>query len=73
MGGTVTRGYYPQNADELVPKGITMLDWLLPLEPEGDMQVVRGLLGRMLFAGDEALKSTEKLSGGRRHGLLWRV
>lgn len=69
-GGTVTKGYYPQNADELVPKGITMLDWLLPLEPEGDMQVVRGLLGRMLFAGDEALKSTEKLSGGETARLI---
>ena len=69
-GGTVTYGYYPQNAEELVPKGITMLDWLLPLEPEGDMQVVRGLMGRMLFAGDEALKSTEKLSGGETARLI---
>jgi ATPase subunit of ABC transporter with duplicated ATPase domains len=69
-GGTVSWGYYPQNADELVPKGITMLDWLLPLEPENDMQVVRGLLGRMLFAGEEAHKSTEKLSGGETARLI---
>jgi ATPase subunit of ABC transporter with duplicated ATPase domains len=69
-GGSMTWGYYPQNAEESVPQGITMLDWLLPLEPEGDQQVVRGLLGRMLFSGDEALKSTEKLSGGETARLL---
>lgn len=69
-GNGMTRGYYPQNADELVPRGITMLDWLMPLEPNDDPQVVRGLLGRMLFSGDEALKSTEKLSGGETARLL---
>jgi ATPase subunit of ABC transporter with duplicated ATPase domains len=63
-------GYYPQNAEEQVPQGISMLDWLLTMEPEGDQQVVRGLLGRMLFSGDEALKTTEKLSGGETARLL---
>lgn len=69
-GTTASWGYYPQNAEELVPKGITMLDWLLPLEPENDMQIVRGLLGRMLFSGDEVHKSTDKLSGGETARLI---
>ncbi len=33
-------------------------------------QVVRGLLGRMLFSGDESLKATEALSGGEAARLL---
>src|SRR5271163_2483548 len=33
-------------------------------------QIVRGLLGRMLFSGDESLKATEALSGGEAARLL---
>jgi ATPase subunit of ABC transporter with duplicated ATPase domains len=33
-------------------------------------QFVRGLLGRMLFSGDESLKATESLSGGESARLL---
>jgi ATPase subunit of ABC transporter with duplicated ATPase domains len=62
--GTVTWGYYPQDTKDAIPQDRTILDWLLPLEPTGDQQIVRGLLGRMLFSGDEALKETYKLSGG---------
>ena len=63
-GGTATWGYYPQDTKDAIPQDRTILDWLLPLEPTNDHQVVRGLLGRMLFSGDEALKETYKLSGG---------
>ena len=34
------------------------------LDPSASQQVLRGLLGQMLFSGDDALKRTEVLSGG---------
>jgi ATPase subunit of ABC transporter with duplicated ATPase domains len=69
-GGGMSWGYYPQDYADAIPKGVEMVEWLLRFEPNSDHQIVRGLLGRMLFAGDEALKSTEKLSGGESARLL---
>lgn len=69
-GNGMTCGYYPQDYKDGIPQGIQMVDWLLTFEPERDMQVVRGLLGRMLFPGDTAIKSTDKLSGGESARLL---
>ena len=43
---------------------MTVVEWLMPYEPTGEVQVVRGVLGRMLFSGDDALKPTDGLSGG---------
>jgi ATPase subunit of ABC transporter with duplicated ATPase domains len=39
------------------------------MKDEGQ-QFVRGLLGRMLFSGDDSLKATENLSGGEAARLL---
>lgn len=69
-GSGMDYGYYPQNAEESIPRGTTALDWIMQFEPNGDQQIVRGLLGRMLFSGDDALKSTDKLSGGETARLL---
>ena len=69
-GNGMTRGYYPQNAEEGVPRGTSALDWIMQFKPNGDQQIVRGLLGRMLFSGDEALKQTDNLSGGETARLL---
>jgi len=69
-GGAVTCGYYAQDYSDQIPKDTTSLDWLLQYEPKGDQQIVRGLMGRMLFAGDDALKPTAALSGGESSRLL---
>ena len=62
--------YYPQDYHDQISAGMTALEWLTQyMVDEGD-QYVRGLLGRMLFSGDESLKATEALSGGEAARLL---
>ena len=69
-GSGMSWGYYPQDYTDGIPRGMQMVEWLVEFEPNHDHQIVRGLLGRMLFAGEEAIKSTEKLSGGESARLL---
>jgi ATPase subunit of ABC transporter with duplicated ATPase domains len=63
-------GYYPQDYHGQFLPEQTVVDWLLQFEPNGDAQIVRGLLGRMLFSGEEALKPVTALSGGETARLL---
>ena len=46
----MTWGYYPQDSGGEIEPGKTVLQWLAQFEPNGDQQIVRGLLGRMLLA-----------------------
>ncbi len=69
-GNSATWSYYPQDFHSAISSGSTALDWLMQFMVEEDNQVVRGLLGRMLFSGDESLKATEILSGGESARLL---
>jgi ATPase subunit of ABC transporter with duplicated ATPase domains len=70
-GHGMTWGYYPQDYGGQIEPGKTALQWLAQFEPKGDHQIVRGLLGRMLFSGDDALKPTGALSGGETARLLF--
>ena len=72
-GHGMDHGYYPQDSSAEIEPGKTALEWILQFEPEGDVQIVRGLLGRMLFTGDEPLKQTTALSGGETARLLERT
>ena len=63
-------GYYPQDYSNAVTPGTTVVDWIMQFAGDTDHQVVRGLLGRMLFSGDDSLKPTEALSGGEIARLL---
>ncbi|MEO7716685.1 MAG: ATP-binding cassette domain-containing protein [Capsulimonas sp.] len=64
-------GYYPQDYRVLMPNdSSTALDWIMQYVTDEGPQVVRGMLGRMLFAGDDALKPTSALSGGEAARLL---
>jgi len=63
-------GYYPQDNRIEAEPGISALDWLMQYDTSGDQQIVRGLLGRMLFSGDESLKPVSALSGGETARLL---
>lgn len=69
-GDSATWSYYPQDFHSAISPGSTALDWLMQFMVEEGNQVVRGLLGRMLFSGDESLKATEVLSGGEAARLL---
>jgi ATPase subunit of ABC transporter with duplicated ATPase domains len=63
-GHEVTVGYFAQDSKDSIPKGITIMDWLHDFDPSASQAELRGLLGQMLFSGDDALKKTDALSGG---------
>lgn len=69
-GSGMSWGYYPQDSSDQITPGMTSFDWVNQFEPTGDQQIVRGLLGRMLFSGEESSKSTDALSGGEKARLL---
>jgi len=63
-GHGMSIGYYAQDFAEQVDRGITAIDYLMQFETGEGYEVIRGLMGRMLFSGDDALKLTDNLSGG---------
>lgn len=69
-GDNSSWSYYPQDYHDDIKPGLTALDWLNQFAVNEERQVIRGLLGRMLFSGDESLKATEALSGGEAARLL---
>jgi ATPase subunit of ABC transporter with duplicated ATPase domains len=64
-------GYFPQDHKSLIEKGTTALEWLHQWDPGASTEEIRGLLGQMLFAREEATKSTNVLSGGEAARLLF--
>lgn len=62
--------YYRQDHSHEIAAGMTALDWLMQYMKDEGQQHIRGMLGRMLFSGDDALKPTEGLSGGEQARLL---
>src|SRR5437660_5449934 len=64
-------GYFPQDHRSLIENGKTVIEWLWQWDPSVHNEDVRGLLGQMLFARDEALKPTEALSGGEVARLIF--
>ncbi|HYB93570.1 MAG TPA: ATP-binding cassette domain-containing protein [Vicinamibacterales bacterium] len=69
-GHEVSIGYFPQDHNGLIKKGMTAVDWLHQFDPDASRQDIHGLLGQMLFSGEEGLKPTEALSGGETARLL---
>ncbi len=63
-GHEVSVGYFAQDHKESILPGRTIIEWLHEFDPSASQQELRGLLGQMLFSGDEATKRTEVLSGG---------
>ncbi len=50
---------------------MTAVEWLHQFDPDASRQDIHGLLGQMLFSGEEGLKPTEALSGGETARLLF--
>jgi ATPase subunit of ABC transporter with duplicated ATPase domains len=69
-GHGVSIGYFPQDYKQGIAPGIAALDWLESFATDETNEYLRGLLGRMLFSGDEAMKKTHNLSGGESARLI---
>ena len=65
-GVTTSQGYFPKNNDSLFTEDMNITDWLGQFIEDADETYLRSFLGRMLFSGDEALKSCKVLSGGEK-------
>ncbi|MGN1248945.1 MAG: ABC-F family ATP-binding cassette domain-containing protein, partial [Candidatus Spyradocola sp.] len=66
-GVTITNAYFPKdNGPYFDGVDLNLVDWLRQYSKEQDETFLRGFLGRMLFAGEEAKKKACVLSGGER-------
>ncbi|HYD80134.1 MAG TPA: ABC-F family ATPase [Paucimonas sp.] len=65
-------GYMPQDPTEEFAVDRNLTDWMGQWTKEGDDdQVVRGILGRLLFSGDDVKKSVKVLSGGEKGRMMY--
>ncbi len=65
-GKTIIPSYMQKNYDNLFTSNLSLVDWLSQFSKEKDNTYLRSWLGRMLFSGEEALKSCKVLSGGEK-------
>src|SRR5471030_649900 len=70
-GHEVSIGYFAQDHTGVIQKGFTAVEWLHQFDPDAARQDIHGLLGQMLFTGEEGLKPTHALSGGETARLLF--
>ena len=70
-GHEASVGYFAQDHRTLIETGTTALEWLHQWDPSASNEELRGILGQMLFAREEATKSTNVLSGGEAARLLF--
>ena len=70
-GHEVTCGYFSQDHKESITHGVTLLDYLREFDDKATQQELRGLLGQMLFPGEDATKKTDNLSGGEAARLIF--
>ncbi|HGE5775151.1 TPA: ABC-F family ATP-binding cassette domain-containing protein [Flavobacterium psychrophilum] len=68
-GITTNQSYLPADNHSFFENDLTLVDWLrqwAKTEEERDEVYVRGFLGKMIFSGEEALKTGRVLSGGEK-------
>ena len=63
-------GYFPQDVGSTIDSGsepnLTVADWLHRWNPAAHVEDIRGILGQMLFSGEEGAKPIKALSGGEQ-------
>jgi ATPase subunit of ABC transporter with duplicated ATPase domains len=72
IGHNVKIGYFPQNHQDILEKNsdTTLLDWLKTKKAGLLEQEIRGVLGKLLFSGDDVFKQVKSLSGGETARLI---
>ncbi len=71
-GHEVSVGYFAQDhTDSFTKDNTTSIDWLWQFDASANQQELRGLMGQMLFSGDDAMKPTRALSGGETARLIF--
>lgn len=66
-GVTTSQSYLPKDHNPYFEgKEMNLIDWLREFSEDKSENFIRGFLGRMLFSGEETLKSANVLSGGER-------
>lgn len=68
-GVTTNQSYLPVDNQEYFENDLTLVDWLrqyAKTEEEREEVFLRGFLGKMIFSGEEALKTANVLSGGEK-------
>jgi ATPase subunit of ABC transporter with duplicated ATPase domains len=65
-GITINKAYLPNDNSKYFTGSENLIDWLRQFSKEKDETFIRGFLGRMLFSGEETLKSVSVLSGGEK-------
>jgi ATPase subunit of ABC transporter with duplicated ATPase domains len=70
-GHEVVAGYFSQDHTDSIAKNTTAIEWLHSFDSQASQEELRGLLGQMLFSGEDALKPTKALSGGEAARLIF--
>ena len=70
-GYEVQVSYFAQDHHNLLKERTSVYDWLYAQAPHETVGTIRGLLGQVLFTGDEVKKSVNALSGGESARLLF--
>ncbi|HOP63088.1 MAG TPA: ATP-binding cassette domain-containing protein [Spirochaetota bacterium] len=65
-GETITTSYFPKENSGYFENDMSVLHWIKQFTTNPDEAYARGFLGRMLFTGEESLKSIKVLSGGEK-------
>ncbi len=68
-GVTTNHAYLPLDNHSYFENDLTLVDWLrqyAKTEQEREEVYLRGFLGKMIFSGEEALKTSNVLSGGEK-------
>jgi ATPase subunit of ABC transporter with duplicated ATPase domains len=63
-------GYFSHEHRAEITPGRTVFEWLFEHRPSVGQEHVRGILGRMLFSGEDGAKPTATLSGGEAARLI---
>jgi len=66
FGTTITKAYMPNENHKYFVGDNNLIDWLRQYSVNKDETFIRGFLGKMLFTGEETLKSSTVLSGGEK-------